>query len=77
MEEAVDQAGTSSPPEATRRRSVQMKLCFGIPKSNGENAKENEEIRAGKAAESPKKPKERRKSKAEASTKVNFLFVTN
>ncbi|XP_078164596.1 uncharacterized protein LOC144559447 isoform X1 [Carex rostrata] len=68
MEEAVDQAVTSSPPEATRRRSVQMKLCFGIPKSNGENAKENEEIRAGKAAESPKKPKERRKSKAEAST---------
>ncbi|XP_078173705.1 uncharacterized protein LOC144567440 [Carex rostrata] len=38
-----------------------MKLCFGIPKLNGENAKEM-------AAESPKKRKGRRNSKAEVST---------
>ncbi|KAJ3702902.1 hypothetical protein LUZ61_006607 [Rhynchospora tenuis] len=69
MEEAVDLAVTPSPPEATRRRSVQTKLCFGIPKSSGENGKGTGEIEAVKAAESPKKRRGRPK-KSEASTKA-------
>ncbi|KAJ4820080.1 Replication factor C large subunit [Rhynchospora pubera] len=71
MEEAVDLALTPSPPEATRRRSVQTKLCFGIPKSSGENGKGFGEIEAVKAAESPKKRRGRpKKSEASAKTPV-------
>ncbi|KAJ4767365.1 Replication factor C large subunit [Rhynchospora pubera] len=70
MEEAVDLALTPSPPEATRRKSVQTKLCFGIPKSSGENGKGVGEIEAVKAVESPKKRRGRPK-KSEASTKTS------
>lgn len=75
MEEVIDLGFTPSPPDATRRRSVQTKLCFGIPKSDGENAKEIGEIEAGKVEKSPKKRRGRPKSKAESSIQVNFLIL--
>jgi hypothetical protein len=71
MEGAIDLGVTPSPPEATRRRSVQTKLCFGLPKPDEENGNEIRENEAGKAAETPKKRRGRPRSKPEISFQVN------